>query len=95
MHHYLYTDAAVGDVMTSAVRHEMRLANRQQVADLLRDHRVDVVLHGHMHVTDEYRVGGTRVVNGGGSLWNGMNLLEIGDQRVDVTLGVANRHVRT
>jgi 3',5'-cyclic AMP phosphodiesterase CpdA len=95
MHHYLYSDDAIGDAMTSAVMYEMRLANRQQVVQLLGDHRIDVVLHGHLHVTDQYRVGRARVVNGGGSLWNGMNILEIGDQHVGVTLGVASGHVRT
>jgi 3',5'-cyclic AMP phosphodiesterase CpdA len=85
MHHYLYADDAIGDAMTKAVLREMRLDNRAETIRLIKDHGIELVLHGHWHVTNAYRAAGVRVLNSGGSLWSGYHQLSIYEDRIQVT----------
>ena len=95
MHHYLYPNQAIGDAMTAAVMKEMRLVNRDEVTQLIKAYQVELVLHGHWHVTNDYRAGGTRVLNGGGSLISGFNMIDVRPNQMRVTVGTTPGRVRT
>ncbi len=93
MHHYLYSDEAIGEAMTPAVMREMRLDNRAETVRVIKDHGIEIVLHGHWHVTNAYRAGGARVLNSGGSLWSGFHQLDIHADRIRVTRREITGHV--
>ena len=94
MHHYLYNEHAIGDAMTNAVMQEMRLVNRGQVIDVIRQYHIELVLHGHWHVTNAYRAGGARVLNGGGSLEFEYHQIDVDPERMRITAGATPGRVR-
>jgi len=70
---------------TEGYAKEMRLVNQPEMAEMIQRHRVHLVLHGHMHVLDEYRLAnGTRVVNGGGTLEQGYFRIEATEDQMRV-----------
>lgn len=51
--------------------HFNKLYTKSQLLRLFAEQRVDLVLHGHIHVNAEYEMKGVRFLNGGGSLEGG------------------------
>jgi predicted phosphodiesterase len=77
MHHCLYDLNDLIGRESQAYAMEMRLVNRDQVAQCLQRHQVDAVLHGHLHTMEAYQADGTlRVLNGGGTFHGDMQQLE-------------------
>ena len=82
MHHYLYPENEMAQLNGKHFSRFMRLLNRNDVAQLLYEKNVDLVLHGHYHHNTTYQLGedGPRVMGGGGSYrgphWNLIDLEE-------------------
>lgn len=92
MHHYMNGLAQMTRQTSAAYANEMRLVNQEAVAGLLGTHGVELVLHGHEHVVDDYLLdGGTRVLNAGGADTPGINCLEVSPQ----TLRVVSPYLHT
>ncbi|MDZ7267857.1 MAG: metallophosphoesterase [candidate division KSB1 bacterium] len=51
--------------------HFNKLYTKSQLLRLFAEQRVDLVLHGHIHVNAGYEINGVRFLNGGGSLEGG------------------------
>ncbi|HTY60116.1 MAG TPA: metallophosphoesterase [Bacteroidota bacterium] len=69
-------------------RRTMKLHGKKRLFELFREAKVDRVLHGHVHVNEEYTRKGVRFINGGGSLLGpgsqiAFNLLEIGPESIE------------
>jgi len=61
-------EGALNSVWGAIERQTMKLYGKGRLFDLFREHRVAVVLHGHVHTNTEYERKGVRFINGGGSL---------------------------
>ena len=74
MHHYLYSLATVTAFNGEFFAETMGLYpnSRRKVIRLSRERNVDMILHGHWHITEDYWVGKNtlHVLNGGG-IWDG------------------------
>jgi 3',5'-cyclic AMP phosphodiesterase CpdA len=46
----------------------MKLRKKKRIINILKQHKVDLVLHGHIHENKEYFRKGVRFLNGGGSV---------------------------
>lgn len=49
-------------------RQTMKLRGKKRIIELMREHGVALVMHGHVHVNASYERGGIQFLNGGGSL---------------------------
>jgi 3',5'-cyclic AMP phosphodiesterase CpdA len=73
LHHHFHKmrDARVGAVHSvwgAIERQTMKLRGKSRLVKLFARHRVELVLHGHIHQSMEYERDGVRFVNGGGSV---------------------------
>ena len=93
MHHYLQSDQNMIKNHGRGYSRFMKLENRNETMQLLIEHDIDLVLHGHHHENGEYWISGDmlRVLNGGGSYYGPCwNLVEISadDIKIDVIDGM-------
>ena len=78
LHHCLYPLNYLLSHVREAYAKEMRLTNQPEVSELLQRHGVDLVLHGHKHSLDHYRLpNGLQVLNGGGTMGEGFFGIEV------------------
>jgi 3',5'-cyclic AMP phosphodiesterase CpdA len=73
LHHHFHKmreapGGAVHSVWSAIERQTMKLRGKTRLIKLFAKHRVDMVLHGHIHQSMEYTRDGVRFVNGGGSI---------------------------
>ncbi len=93
VHHHFHKlrppgEGTLHSVWAAIERRTMKLHGKKRLFELFRECNVDLVLHGHVHVNEEYRRKGTQFINGGGSLFGpssqmAFNLLEIGPGSVE------------
>ncbi len=73
-----------GSIWQIIERQTMKLRTKKKLIELFNNYKVDLVLHGHYHKTDEYYKKGIRFLNAGGSFKNDLknvnqiNFLETG-----------------
>jgi 3',5'-cyclic AMP phosphodiesterase CpdA len=71
-HHFNKIEGEAAGALTSVwgaiERQTMKLRGKKRLIELFRRHKVDIVLHGHVHVNSTYERGGIRFANGGGSV---------------------------
>jgi 3',5'-cyclic-AMP phosphodiesterase len=94
LHHYLYSAEQERRYMNMSFGRTMSMINLQEFLSVLGDGRIDLLLHGHWHVTEEYTIhnGTLRVLNGAGVFqnndgkWNLLTLSGMGIQREEIHL---------
>lgn len=92
IHHYMYSDLQVTKYMSSSFAKTMSLVNREAVIEEFNRNNIELILHGHWHGTEEYRVSGgmLRALNGAGVLqkndgrWNLLHLNAQGIMREEI-----------
>lgn len=92
MHHYMYSKQQVTRYMSASFAKTMSIVNREQVIEELRNFNIELILHGHWHVTEEYPVctGTLHALNGAGVLqkndgkWNLLHLNAHGIMREEI-----------
>jgi 3',5'-cyclic AMP phosphodiesterase CpdA len=62
------TDGTMQSVWEAFEQQTMKLRGKKELMLLFKKHRVDAVLHGHVHENSEYTRKGLRFINGGGSI---------------------------
>jgi 3',5'-cyclic AMP phosphodiesterase CpdA len=87
IHHHFHKLPVPGEGTLHSVwgaieRRTMKLHGKKRLFELFRESHVDLVLHGHVHVNEEYTRKGVRFINAGGSLLGpgnrmSFNLLEV------------------
>jgi 3',5'-cyclic-AMP phosphodiesterase len=88
LHHFLYTEKQVTRYMSPLFANTMSLVNREAVVEELNRSTVELILHGHWHVTESYTVadGMLHAINGAGvfrqgdNRWSVVTLAETGIQ---------------
>ena len=78
LHHHFHKmretrGGAVHSVWGAIERQTMKLRGKSRLLKLFTQHRVDMVLHGHIHRSMEYYREGIRFLNGGGSILHDEN----------------------
>ncbi len=75
VHHFVYTDKQVTKYMSPSLAKTMSLVNREAVLAELSRTNIELILHGHWHVTEPYTVtdGTLRAINGAGVFQQGDN----------------------
>ncbi|HOJ19703.1 MAG TPA: metallophosphoesterase [Ignavibacteriaceae bacterium] len=78
LHHYLYKLEEVLEYQTESFGYYMRIWPRSLNAFLehIKKQKVDVVLHGHWHISETYKHGNIRIVNSGDSIHTGWHLID-------------------
>ncbi len=61
-------EGALHSVWGAIERRTMKLHGKKRLFELFRQCDVSLVLHGHVHINEEYARKGTQFINGGGSL---------------------------
>lgn len=86
MHHYLHPDDYVASKEGAWFSDTMRLSNRAETIELLKQHRIDLILHGHYHIHEEYWLSNEnlRVLNSGH--YGDWSLIEIKDGEIKITI---------
>lgn len=71
LHHYLYSLETVLEYQYEPFAYFMRIfeQNLSYLLSQLKKKNVDLVLHGHWHVTEKYNIDNLTVLNSGGSLY--------------------------
>lgn len=70
----------------------MKLAGRKRLIQIFKQHKVKLVVHGHVHSNKEYEFNSMRFLNGGGSLKDDvdgrmkLNLIEVDQQDVNIKI---------
>lgn len=79
-HHHFCKDSAdlsvtaeSGKLWTAIERQTMKLRDKKRILNSLKSNAIDLVLHGHLHETNEYMRKGIRFINAGGSAIPGKN----------------------
>lgn len=74
-HHHFCKDSAEvsltaesGKLWTAIERQTMKLRDKKRILKSLKNNSIDLVLHGHLHETNEYMRKGIRFINAGGSV---------------------------
>jgi len=73
IHHHFHkipppAEGTLQSVWGAIERRTMKLHGKKRLFELFRQCNVAVVLHGHVHMNEEYTRKGVRFINGGGSL---------------------------
>jgi len=90
LHHCLYDLDHLIERTSRPYAMEMRLCNRDEVVEILQRHNVELVLHGHEHASDDYRLpGGIRVLNSGGAQSGCFHLIDVTAKAFDIRLTIA------
>lgn len=96
-HHFcknsLDLSADTGTIWQAVERQTMKLRSKKKVIRKLRNSAIDMVLHGHLHETTEYKRKGIRFVNAGGSVIPGSNGL-LSFNELIITKDTVSRRIR-
>ncbi len=69
-------------------RQTMRLRKKKRLITLFKEFNVDLVLHGHLHITEKYEKKGVKFLNAGGSIKSSnsnklkINIISIGENTI-------------
>lgn len=68
LHHHLYKedlreDLPVHSLWLKTIRWKMKLRNRKKLLEFFKKHKVNLILHGHTHVSEVYNLNGLTIVN--------------------------------
>jgi 3',5'-cyclic AMP phosphodiesterase CpdA len=95
-HHFSKSDAkesgSVSSVWDAIERQTMKLHGKKPLCRLFEANDVELVLHGHLHRSVEYRRKGVRFLNGGGSILGpvpgelGVNIVTVRDREIEVEI---------
>jgi len=81
MHHYLYSQTIVDEYMGYPFSEVMAIleSSRKKIISTCIKSKVDIVLHGHWHITEEYwlKNHSLHILNGGGFWDGGYNIIEV------------------
>jgi predicted phosphodiesterase len=59
---------------------EMYPKSLDNFIDLMQETGVHLALHGHWHISESYKLGSLRVVNSGGTMDEGWNVIDCDDR---------------
>ncbi|HMS64325.1 MAG TPA: metallophosphoesterase [Ignavibacteria bacterium] len=72
LHHHLYKEKLREDLpkhslWLKTISYKMKLHDRKKILELFKKYKVNLVLHGHTHISEVYNVNGISVVNSSAS----------------------------
>jgi len=89
-HHFGINGSEPRNILERIEHHTMKLRNRSKILKLFMNTGIDLVLHGHLHINDQYMIKGIRFVNGGASVEGeirdmvNLNVIDIDENRMNI-----------
>ena len=89
-HHFGINGSEPRNFLERIEHHTMQLWNQNRILKLFMNTGIDLVLHGHLHINNQYMIKGIRFVNGGASVEGvsrdmvNLNVVDIDEDRMNI-----------